>query len=44
MSNGDYYKGDKKKKKKGDQKVIMGGGPVFVPPTVTPKGKVKDTF
>ncbi len=42
MGFGDFYKGDKKKKKKGETKVNMGGGPVFVPPSVAPKGKTKD--
>lgn len=38
---GGFYKGEKKKKKKGDGGKSLGVAPVFTPPTVTPKGKVK---
>lgn len=44
MGFGDFYKGDKKKKKKGQggsSGTVLGGGPVFTPPTVAPKGKNK---
>lgn len=42
MGFGDFYKGDKKKKKKGSANALISAGPVFVPPSVAPKGKNKD--
>lgn len=35
-----FFKGEKKKKKKGEQRPI-GVSPVFIPPSVIPKGKIK---
>jgi hypothetical protein len=43
MGFGDFYKGDKKKKKKTDAKQSFSASPVFVAPTVTAKGKAKNT-
>lgn len=44
MGFGDFYKGDKKKKKKTDVKQNFSASPVFVAPSVTPKGKAKNTY
>ena len=41
MGFGDFYKGDKKKKKKSDVKQSFNASPVFVAPSVAPKGKAK---
>lgn len=39
---GGFYKGDSKKKKKAQgAKTMTAAGPVFTPPTVMPKGKIK---
>ena len=38
---GGFYKGEKKKKKKSHEPGSGGFAPVFVPPKVIPKGKVK---
>ena len=38
---GNFFKGEKKKKKKSDGGTPIGIAPVFVPPTILPKGKDK---
>lgn len=38
---GDFFKGEKKKKKKGASNKPISVAPVFVPPSVAPKGKDK---
>ena len=39
--NSGFFKGEKKKKKKAEGGSNFSIGPVFVPPTVIPKGKDK---
>lgn len=39
MSNGSFFKGEKKKKKKKEKSKSLNIAPVFTPPTVIKKGK-----
>lgn len=40
-SFGSFYKGEKKKKKQAGQKSSLGIAPIFIPPKVFSKGKLK---